>query len=175
MIIPQILFDALRDAAQFRNESKLDSLLMLRDFLAEWHGCTDDAIDDAATAMLVSKATVRRNLYCIGSIPACNLHKYIEAGMGFDHLYRAQSTYQRAHYETPEQLLDAALEHGNENGNVMTADELMTFALGEVATNPEQVRLSGWLQRLVDYGLKHFGERATEFERELRELVSRYS
>ena len=113
---------------------KLESLLEFRDLLsdarAEGHPPIMELYIEAAVPMMISSETLRRDIATIREYPRENLYAWLENGISFDHLDKANQLAEIAH-KAPADLLNEAVDPGNATGETMTVRELQAYALGE--------------------------------------------
>lgn len=155
-ILPAEFRKRLRDHAMSRNETKIEDYIELRDFIFE----NEDAIKaygvqrfykDVAKEMICSWHTVDKNLDIIGNFPDAKLRYWIKNKLGFNHMETAKDL-QGETTMYPDQILDAAIEFGSGNGEVMTVDEMIAFVRGAKIQNPKSFSfvktLSTWLRTI---------------------------
>lgn len=158
---------------------KLTSLLELRplieDAKAEGQRVLMQMYSEAADAMMVHPDTVRADLAIIRNYSPDKLMYWLSNRVSFAHIETANQ-YAEIAKKTPAQLLDEAIQLGDETGETMTVSKLIAFALGEKKHEPATFRanalfsrlgkfpnLFGWAQdktekfnQWLDYGRKEF-------------------
>ena len=158
----------------------LDNLLDFREFYDELkseHGTLMQAYAEAAKANRMSAATFRDKFGLVKRFQDDDLRRWFACGISFDHLDKAPQIAELTH-RTPAELLDACIEIGGENGETMTADETIRFAMGETDQPRVTARyhfeaafrkvwklptLLGWAE-----------DKSKKFEDDLRALIDRY-
>ena len=135
MIIPTGMKQRWTTRARRGTLSTLKSLLEFRELVPEYRAenCLMQAYKEAAEAMLISDETLRDLMGKIREYPAEKLVYWINNGVVFDHMEKAGLVAELSG-RTPAALLDEAVTVGNEKGKTMTADEMVSFALGVVST-----------------------------------------
>ena len=103
-------------------------------------------------AMGVSRDTLRRKIATIRNYSADDLVRWIENRISFEHMETANTLAELAK-KTPKQLLNEAMNLGDENGQPMTVDRLTAFALGEQKREPALFRVNTILSRLGRFPL----------------------
>jgi len=148
-MLPTEQVEIVRARAQSGAFAELESLLWFRENEDDWREekTLMRAYKEYSEAMMISADTLRRKMAIIRNYPAEKLVHWIANGVGFDSMERANELAQIAK-KTPMQLLDEAVELGNENGKPMTTDELTSHALGEVKRDPALFRINALLSRL---------------------------
>lgn len=155
-ILPADFRKRLRDHAMSRNETKIEDYIELRDFIFE----NEDDIkaygiqrfyEDVAKEMICSWHTVDKNLDIIGNFPDAKLRYWIKNKLGFNHMETAKELGKDSTFH-PDQILDAAVQLGNGNGDAMTVDEMTAFVLGGEVRKPKSFSfvktLSTWLRTI---------------------------
>jgi hypothetical protein len=133
VLIPAETLSRWRTRARRGALMKLKSLLEFRELVDEFRAeaVLMQAYKEASESMLIAVDTLRDDMYKIRDYPADRLVYWLENGVSFDHLERAARLSDVAH-KPPAQLLDEAIELGNETGQTMTAAELTSHAMSEV-------------------------------------------
>lgn len=110
----------------------LESLLEFREDMDDWkaEGLLMQAYQEQAADMMIARDTLRRYIGNIRNYSADDLVRWVEAGAWMDHLEAANSLAEIAK-KTPKQLMDEAVDLGDENGSTMTVEQLTAHALGE--------------------------------------------
>lgn len=114
--------------------STLKSLLEFRELVPDFRAeaVLMQAYQDAAKAMMIATDTLRDLMGKIREYPEGQLIFWINNGVSFDHMEKANQLAEIAH-KTPAALLNEAVNPGNATGETMTVRELTAYALGEVA------------------------------------------
>ena len=116
----------------------LKSLLEFRDLIKSEgyreEGVLMQATKEAAEAMLMAPETLRDLMGKVREYPKDKLIYWINNGVSFDHMEKANSIAELAK-RTPAALLDEAIQIGNPDGKTMTVNEMVSFALGVVDKN----------------------------------------
>lgn len=135
MIVPAKLAERWTTRARRGALNTLKSLLEFRELVPEYRAenVLMQAYKEAAEYMLISDETLRDLMGKIRNYPEEKLIYWIENGVVFDHMEKANLLYEIAKRESPAELLDEAISVGGENGKTMTVQEMTAFALG-VAT-----------------------------------------
>lgn len=133
---------------------ELESLLWFRENVDDWkgEGVLMIAYTEYADAMGVSRDTLRRKIATIRNYSADDLVRWIENRISFEHMETANTLAELAK-KTPKQLLNEAMNLGDENGQPMTVDRLTAFALGEQKREPALFRVNTILSRLGRFPL----------------------
>lgn len=181
-LIPQQLGQTLRNRARKSTGLIVENFIDLRDFIHEnrekieaegWMGFYEEAAD----WMDYSSAAVQKNLHIIREYPTEKINEWIGGGLSMSHMEEAGDLQndKNCHY-TADQLLDACLTFGDENGKRMTVKQMTSFALGEkIGHSPtyDYVRvLSSMAMKLParlgwdEEKTKRFGERVKELIKE---------
>jgi len=159
-IIPTATLTKWRAAASRSAMVKLTNLCEFRDILTEnmEGGKARHPImqlyDEAAKAMLISVETLRHDIADIRNYTEYQMTVWIMNRVSFDHIRTANELAEIAH-KTPVELLDAAIDPGNANGDTMTVKELQAYALGEKIMTAEYVQGMNWLKRLADFPVRY--------------------
>jgi hypothetical protein len=165
-MLPTAQLELVRSRAQSGAFAELESLLWFRENVDDWRKeqVLMQAYKEYAEAMLISSDTLRRKMATVRAYPAEKLVLWISKGIGFDHIETANTLAELAKKD-PAQLLDEAVELGNEHGKTMTVDELTVFALGEQKRDPALFRVNTLLSRLGRFPdlLKWDGEKRAKF------------
>jgi hypothetical protein len=165
-MLPTEQLELVRSRAQSGAFAELESLLWFRENVDDWRKekVLMQAYQEYAEAMLISSDTLRRKMATVRAYPAEKLVLWISKGVGFDHIETANTLAELAKKD-PAQLLDEAVELGNEHGKTMTVDELTVFALGEQKRDPALFRVNTLLSRLGRFPdlLKWDGEKRAKF------------
>jgi hypothetical protein len=132
-LIPGEMLDKWRGRARASDLLKLKNLIEFRTLKEEFkiEGVLMQAYKEAAEAMMLAPETLRDLIGKIRNYPEARLISWIENGISFDHLEKANTLAELAH-KTPAQLLDEAVEFGNGTGAPMTVRELTSHAMSEV-------------------------------------------
>ena len=83
---------------------------------------------------------------------ADDLYRWFEEGAGHEHLETANTLAELAK-KTPKQLMNEAVDLGDQHGKVMTVDQLTSHALGERKAEPALFRVNTILSRLGRFPL----------------------
>jgi len=129
----QSLLEFREDVDSFRAENKLMQ-----------------AYQEQAEDMMIARDSLRRKMATIRNYTPDDLERWIEAGVGFEHMEAANNLAELAK-KTPKQLLDECISFGDETGKVLTVEKLMTLALGEQRRDPALFRVNGLLSRLARF------------------------
>lgn len=179
-LIPQEKLSAWYMRATAADNLVLENLLDFREFYDELkseHGTLMQAYAEAAKANRMSAATFRDKFGLVKRFQDDDLRRWFYCGISFDHLDKAPQIAELTH-RTPAELLEACIEIGGENGETMTADEMMRFAMGET----DQPRVTAryhfeaafrkvWkLPTLLGWA----DDKSRRFTDELRTLIDRY-
>lgn len=134
-LIPEGMRERWRTRARRGALNTLKSLLEFRELIVSEgyreEGVLMQAYSEAAEDMLMAPETLRDYMGKIREYPRQTLVYWLSNGLSFDHLEKANSIAELAQ-RTPAQLLDEAIEVGNENGETMTVNQMVSFALGVV-------------------------------------------
>lgn len=151
MIDVKVLLE-VRDRARRGALDELESLLWFREHVDEWKAerALMQAYFEYAKAMMIARDTLRRKLSIIRNYPPSDLKRWIENGVSWEHIENANQLAELAK-KTPKQLLNECIEYGDENGRVMTVEQLITHALGEKPKSPFIARLGFLFERLGKY------------------------
>ena len=165
-MLPTQQLELVRSRAQTGTFAELESLLWFRENVDDWRRerVLMQAYQEYSEAMLISSDTLRRKMACVRAYPPEKLVMWISKGIGFDHIETANTLAELAKKE-PAQLLDEAVELGNQHGKTMTVDELTIFALGEQKREPALFRVNTLLSRLGRFPelLKWDGDKRAKF------------
>ena len=156
-------FETLRARAKAGALAELESLLEFRELMDEWkvEGVLMQAYKEWSDAMMMASDTLRRKIANIRNYSADDLYKWFEAGVGFEHLETSNTLAELAK-KTPKQLMNEAVDLGDENGKVMTVDQLTSHALGERKADPALFRVNVLFSRLGRFPtLLKWGEEKT--------------
>ncbi len=131
-LLPEKRREKTRTRAKLGALGMLESLLEFREDIDDWKAENRlmQAYQEQASDMMVARDTLRRYVATIRNYSADDLVRWIENGAGFEHMETA-NTYAEIAKKTPKKLMDECIEYGDENGRVMTVDQLITHALGE--------------------------------------------
>lgn len=145
-------FDLIQKRAKVGALGELESLLEFRELMDEWkaEGVLMQAYKEWADGMMIARDTLRRRIATIRNYSADDLCRWIEGGVGFEHMETANMLADVAK-KTPKQLINEALDLGDENGKVMTVDQLTAHALGEQKRDPAFFRVNALLSRLGNF------------------------
>jgi len=151
-MLPTFQLELVRSRAQSGEFAELESLLWFRENVDDWRKekVLMQAYKEYAEAMMISSDTLRRKMAAIRAYPPEKLVYWISKGAGFELIETANTLAELAKKE-PMQLIDEAVELGNENGKTMTVDELTAFALGEQKRDPALFRVNTLLSRLARF------------------------
>jgi hypothetical protein len=135
-LIPGGVLIKWRARARSSDILKLRNLIEFRALLDEFkaEGVLMQAYKEAAEAMMLAPETLRDLIGKVRSYPEEKLICWIEQGISFDHLEKANTLAEVAH-KSPAQLLDEAVSLGNATGSPMTVRELTAHAMGEVQSS----------------------------------------
>lgn len=145
-------FDRIQTRAKAGSLGELESLLEFRELMDEWkaEGVLMQAYKEWADGMMIARDTLRRRVATIRNYSADDLIRWIAGGVGFEHMETANMLADVAK-KTPKQLINEALDLGDENGKVMTVDQLTAHALGEQKRDPVFFRVNNLLSRLGNF------------------------
>lgn len=132
-IIPEGKLTIWNVRATNADQDILQNLIEFREFYDELkneHGTLMQAYAEAAKANRMSAATFRDKFGLVKRFQDDDLLRWFASGISFDHLDKAPQIAELTH-RTPAELLEACIEIGGENGETMTADEMMRFGMGE--------------------------------------------
>lgn len=150
-LIPAATLEAWRGRAYKSAMLKLVNLLELRpmieDAKVEGNRVLMQMYSEAADAFMVHPDTVRADLATIRRYSPDKLSYWIKNGVGFSHIEIANVLAEGAN-KTPMQLLDEAVQLGDENGKPMTVNKLIAFAKGEKQFDPIMSRVAVILGRM---------------------------
>ena len=148
MIDVKILLE-VRDRAKRGALEELESLLWFREHVEEWKAekVLMRAYFEYAKAMMIARDTLRRKMAIIRNYAPDFLREMINSGVSWEHIETANLLAEKAK-KTPKQLLVECVQFGDENGRVMTVEQLVTFALGETPKHPFIARLGFIFEQL---------------------------
>lgn len=148
-IIPRHVLKSVTERAQAGAMGELESLLLWRDEFAKElnHGEILQGMAEFSKAMLISRETFRRKLWQIRGYKREDLERWIASGACFEHFEVAGSLAELSK-KPPKQLLDEAIELGDEHGKTMSVENLTTHALGE-KYSPHTFKAFSLLSRLA--------------------------
>jgi hypothetical protein len=148
-VIPQKQLDIVHARAKSGALAELESLLWFRERVEEWKAekVLMQCYRDYSKAMMIATDTLRAKMAQIRNYSADDLERWLENGAGFFHLETANTLAEIAR-KTPKQLMDEAVDLGNEKGETMTVDEMTVHALGEKKLDPAFFRVNAVLSRL---------------------------
>lgn len=151
-LLPPLRREKTRTRARLGAMGELQSLLEFREDIDDWkaEGKLMQAYQEQAEDMMIARDSLRRKMATIRNYSAEDLERWIEAGVGFEHLETANNLAELAK-KTPKQLLDECITYGDETGRVLTVEKLMTLALGEQKREPALFRVNGLLSRLARF------------------------
>lgn len=131
-LLPPARRNKTRTRAKLGALGTLESLLEFREDVDDWkaEGLLMQAYQEQASDMMIARDTLRRYIGTIRNYSADDLVRWVEAGAWMEHLETANTLAETAK-KTPKQLMDEAVNLGDENGNTMTVEQLTTHALGE--------------------------------------------
>jgi hypothetical protein len=135
---------------------------------------------EAAEAMMVSRAGIDRVLWIVREYEPEVLARWLKKHFSFHHIETANRLYTLSQYDSPAELLDAAIEAGGGEGKPMTVAELESFALGHQPQIERNVKLNGLFLSVLKISSRAallMGwdvDKREEFEAELSELWKRY-
>ena len=153
-LIGQKRYDTLRVRAKAGALAELESLLEFRELVDEWkaEGVLMQAYTEWSDAMMIARDTLRRKMSNVRNYAADDLYRWFEEGAGFEHLETANTLAELAK-KTPKQLMNEAVDLGDQHGKVMTVDQLTSHALGERKAEPALFRVNTILSRLGRFPL----------------------
>lgn len=148
-LLPEKALTLARARAKTGAFAELESLLWFRENADDWkaEGVLMQAYKEYAAAMMIAPDSLRRKMATIRNYSAEDLERWIEEGVGFEHMETANALAETAK-KTPKQLLDECISLGDGEGKVMTVDQLVAFALGEQKRDPALFRVNTLLSRL---------------------------
>lgn len=155
-LIPADFGEKLQGLARKATKAKLQLLLEIRDFAEENYEKIEvtgwqNFYKEVSLWTNYSWHSIDKGLDTIRSYETKKLHYWTDNGLSFDHIENANWAQNQCTMYG-DQILDAAIELGNENGKVMTVDEMLTFALGGNIQKPEVYplvnTLSKWLTKI---------------------------
>lgn len=130
-VIPEEVLIRVRIRAVASAHAEMENLLLWRELSDEYkYGKKERAEEQYSTAMMISPATLRRKMWQIRNYAPDDLYRWIDAGISFEHFERA-AEYAQIAKKTPKQLLDECITLGDENGKIMTVNNMISHALGE--------------------------------------------
>jgi hypothetical protein len=163
-VIPDKMIAKITRRSRLTARMKIDALLVWREYADEIaQGAIGIEQKRMARAMMISRETFRRLLWQTDRFMPDDLYRWIDNGVSFEHFERAillESDSKRP----PRQLLNEAIERGNEHGETMTVDEMTAYALGEQQPRPKTYAAMTWLSKLIDLPAK-FGWDAEKREK----------
>lgn len=178
-LIPESRKREWRRSAHKRDSLDLNNLLDFRDLLEEnaVNGLPRHPIGElyaeAAEAMGYAKNTLERKIREIREYPADKLQGWLNDGLSFDHIEKAND-YQNY---PPAELLDKAVELGAKEGDKpMTVEEMITLANGGKSPKETSARVTkafGYLRK-VPYWLGLSDEWTDEFLSDIDALWSKW-
>ena len=134
-LIPEAVRKTWRTRARRGALNTLKSLLEFRTLIVSEgyreEGVLMQAYREASEDMLVAPETLRDYMGKIREYSKDELIYWLNNGVSFDHLEKANSVAELAN-RTPAELLNEAVTVGNEKGKTMTVNEMVSFALGVV-------------------------------------------
>jgi len=140
--------EPIRVRSRASMHADMENILVWREVHEEVpRGAKVTAEKEFAHAAGCSPQTLRRKLAAINGFNPEVLADLVNDGLSWEHLYAAHELAEQAH-KTPLALLREAVNPGNEHGETMTVNELITYALGERISSPETYAAMGWISRL---------------------------
>jgi LmbE family N-acetylglucosaminyl deacetylase len=133
-LLPEELRSQFRKNARTRNISKLKDYIDLREFILENERRLreDNAMmrvySEAGADMMVSVETVRKNLRIIREYEPKLLYAWAKQGISFDHIETANALMSAD--RPAKEILDDAIDKGDEQGRVMTVDQMVQYVTG---------------------------------------------
>jgi hypothetical protein len=151
-LLPLARREKTRTRARLGAIGELQSLLEFREDMDDWkaEGKLMQAYAEYAEDMMIARDSLRRKITIIRNYSSDDLERWIESGVGFEHMETANSLAEIAK-KTPKKLLDECIDMGDETGKVLTVEKLMTLALGEQKRDPALFRVNGLLSRLARF------------------------
>jgi len=148
-LLPEKVLLNVRTRAKAGASAELESLLWFRENVEDWksEGVLMQAYKEYAGAMMIAPDSLRRKMATIRNYAPEDLERWIDEGVGFEHMETANTLAEMAK-KTPKQLLDECISLGDGEGKVMTVDQLVAFALGEQKRDPALFRVNTLLSRL---------------------------
>lgn len=156
----------------------LENLIEFLEFYDELnHGDKLNAYKEAAKANRMAGETFRGKFGLVLRFRDCNLREWFKQGISFDHLAHAPSMAEIAKL-TPAALIEKAIDPGAANGDTMTVDEMIEFALGgsDKKTSPKW-HIEQAFSKLLKLPnlLKWDSEKTQRFEVKVKELIEEFS
>jgi hypothetical protein len=167
-VIPAEVRERVRVRAHDGTLLKLDNLLELRDVLDEIKHRGEPVVmqfyEEAAADLCRSKETVRHDLATIREYTEADLRRWLNNGLSFDHIVKANMVAEVSQ-RTPKELLDDALDNGDEHGHAMTVDKMLDYALGGRVSWSVWKRVNMAFGRLVKLATRTLkGDRRVAFD-----------
>lgn len=156
----------------------LENLIEFLEFYDELnHGDKLKAYKEAAKANRMAGETFRGKFGLVLRFRDCDLREWFKQGISFDHLAHAPSLAEVIKL-TPAALIEKAIDPGSANGDTMTVDEMIEFALGgsDKKTSPKWHVEQAFSKLLkLPSLLKWDSEKAQRFETKVKELIEEFS
>lgn len=181
-LIPNEFGRRLRTRARQSTLLKMENFLELMSFIEEnldkieeqgW----ENFYEEAGDWMDYSADAVDKNLDILRPHDEKNIRRWIAGGLGFDHIEKA-NTWQNYSQMDSKQILDGAIDFGNENGKRMTVREMKAFALGEKTPPPPTYNFVKTLTSWITSMPRRLGwdkTKAESFAVDVRELIRKYA
>jgi len=146
-VISEDILKTVRIRAVASAHAEMENLLLWRELSTEFaYGKKERAEEQYSAAMMISPATLRRKMWQIRSYTPDDLYRWTDAGISFEHFERA-AEYAQIAKKTPKQLLDECITLGDENGNTMTVNNMISHALGERTPRPAMFSINNLFSR----------------------------
>lgn len=180
-LIPTTTGETLRTRARKGRMMKLENLLDLRDLLKEYEVekvkiNMEAFYQEASDWMDTEPSNVRDGLGIIREYTKEYLYLWINKGLTFNHIATANwlATVEDCKHKEPIHLLNDAIRLGGENGERMTVNEMITYALGEKVPRPRTFAfvkvLSNWIVE-IPQKLGWTNDKRQIFEARVRDLI----